>query len=271
MSVEGTVSPAWVERAGGPERVPLAPGMTLENRDRVVTGAGSRALLKLADGSAIKLGENAVLNLDGLAQKRDDRARRLVTASLDVVQGAFRFTTGIFSKLGFERDVTIRVSTVTAGIRGTDLWGKSDSERDIVCLLEGRISVNHAQTGEITMAEPLTFFVAPRQQAPLPVDKVAKAQVLQWAAQTELDAVAGAVRRGGRVRVDVRTATDRQAALRDYDALRRAGIPAVIPPVQSAGRNEYRVRIANLASERDAQAVAEKVKALGFDGAAAVR
>jgi len=266
LTVEGMVSPAWVERAAR-ERVPLEVGMTLRDQDRVVTGAGSRALLKLADGSAVKLGENAVLNLDGLAEKRDDRARKLVTASLDVVQGAFRFTTGIFSKLTFERDVKIRVATVTAGIRGTDLWGKSDSERDLVCLLEGRISVSHAQTGEITMAEPLTFFVAPRQQAPLPVDKVAEAQVLQWAAQTELDAVAGAARRGGRFRVDVSTATDRQAALRDYDALRRAGIPAVIRPVKSEADIEYRVRIANIASERDAQAVADKVKALGFASA----
>ena len=113
QSVEGTVSPAWVERAGSAERVPLAPGMTLQNRDRVVTGEGSRALLKLADGSAFKLGENATLNLDGLAEKRSDRARRLVTASLDVAQGAFRFTTGIFSKLTAERDVTITVSSVT--------------------------------------------------------------------------------------------------------------------------------------------------------------
>src|SRR5262249_23583533 len=136
MSVEGTVSPAWVERAGAADRVPLEVGMTLQNRDRVVTGSGSRALLKLADGSAVKLGENAVLNLDGLAEKQEDRARKLVTASLDVARGAFRFTPGIFARQNFDRNVTIRVATVTAGIRGTDLWGKSDDQRDLVCLLE---------------------------------------------------------------------------------------------------------------------------------------
>ena len=268
MSVEGTVSPAWVERAGGTDRVPLAPGMALGNRDRVVTGAGSRALLKLADGSAVKLGENAVLNLDGLAEKSDDRARKLVTASLDVAQGAFRFTTGIFSKLAFERDVTIRVSSVQAGIRGTDLWGKSDAERDLVCLIEGRISVNHAQTGEITMAEPQSFFVAPRQQAPLPVGKVEEKQLLQWAAETELDAVTGGARRGGRFRVNVSAATDRQSAARDQTALRRAGYPASIATAKGKSGQVYRVRIGNLASERDAQAVAANVKALGFAGAA---
>lgn len=268
MSVEGTVSPAWVERAGSAQRVPLAPGMTLQNRDRVVTGEGSRALLKLADGSAFKLGENATLNLDGLAEKRSDRARRLVTASLGVAQGAFRFTTGIFSKLTSERDVTITVPSVQAGIRGTDLWGKSDSERDLVCLLEGRITVTHAQTGEIIMAEPLTFFVVPRGAAPLPVAKVEEAQLLQWAAETELDAVTGGAQRGGRFRVDVSTATDRQAAMRDREALRRAGYPASLATVKGKAGPVHRVRIVNLSSERDAQAVADKVKALGFSGAA---
>jgi hypothetical protein len=88
LSVEGAVSPAWVERAGSAERVPLEVGMTLRNQDRVVTGAGSRALLKLADGSAVKLGENATVNLDGLAEKQGGRARKLVTASLDVARFA---------------------------------------------------------------------------------------------------------------------------------------------------------------------------------------
>jgi hypothetical protein len=267
LSVEGAVSPAWVERAGTTDRVPLEVGMTLRNQDRVVTGTGSRALLKLADGSAVKLGENAVLNLDGLAETRNDRARRLVTASLDVARGAFRFTTGIFSRQAFERDVRIRVATVTAGIRGTDLWGKSDDQRDLVCLLEGRISVSHAQTGEITMSEPLAFFIAPRQQAPLPVGKVDEAQIREWAAETELDTVAGGARRGGRFRVQVSTAPDQQAALRDYDAVRRAGYPAVIQPVKGAAGVEYRVRVVNLLSERDAQAVTEKVRALGLAGA----
>ena len=268
MSVEGAVSPAWVERADGSERVPLAVGMTLKNRDRVVTGPQSRALLKLADGSAVKLGADAVLNLDGLAEKRHGRARRLVTASLDVVQGAFRFTTGVFARLTAERDVTITVNSVQAGIRGTDLWGKSDAERDLVCLIEGRISVTHAQTGEITMAEPQTFFVAPRRQAPLPVGKVEEGRLKQWAAETELDSVTGGARRGGRFRVDVSSAPDRQSAAQDYGTLRRAGYPASMTTVKGKAGPEYRVRIGNLASERDAQAVAEKVKALGFAGAA---
>ncbi len=43
--VESVLSPAWVERAGG--RLPLSPGLELRAGDRVVTGAGARALLRM--------------------------------------------------------------------------------------------------------------------------------------------------------------------------------------------------------------------------------
>jgi hypothetical protein len=267
LSVEGAVSPAWVERAGSTDRVPLEVGMTLQNQDRVVTGFGSRALLRLADGSAVKLGENAVVNLDGLAETQNDRARKLVTASLDVARGAFRFTTGIFSRRAFERDVRIRVATVTAGIRGTDIWGKSDDRRDLVCLIEGKVEVTRGTDAPVALDQPLDFYVAPKDGSAPVKAKVDQRQLDQWAAETELGAVAGGSRRGGRFRVEVSTAPDQQAALRDYDAVRRAGYPAVIQPVKSDAAVEYRVRIVNLLSERDAQSVAEKVKALGLAGA----
>jgi hypothetical protein len=261
LTVDGVVSPAWVQRAGSAEQVPLEVGMTLRDRDRVVTGTGSRALLKLADGSAVKLGENATLNVDGLADRRDAGAKRLVTASLDVARGAFRFTTDIFAKRAAGRDVRIRVATVTTGIRGTDIWGKSDARRDLVCLIEGRIEVTRGADAPVTLDQPLDFYVAPRDGSAPTKAKVDQRQLQEWAAETELAATSGAARRGGRFRVDVSASADQQAALRDYDAARRAGFPAVVQPVKGA---EYRVRIVSVPSERDAQAIVEKLKAAGL-------
>src|SRR5262245_6562120 len=94
LTVEGVVSPAWVERGGA--RLPRAVGMRLSDKDRVITGSDSRVLLRMAEGSAVKLGENATVALDALADKQGADSRKLVTATLDVVRGAFRFTTGIF-------------------------------------------------------------------------------------------------------------------------------------------------------------------------------
>ena len=266
LTVEGVVSPAWVERGGG--RVPLAAGMRLNDKDRVVTGPGSRLLLRLAEGSAVKLGENATLALDGLAQKQGGDSGRTVTAALDVVKGAFRFTTGIFDGPRAGRDVRIKIRTVNAGIRGTDLWGKSDDKRDLVCLIEGKISVAHAQTGEFTMADPLSFFVAPRDAKPLPVAPVDSKQLEEWAAETEIQPGSGALRRGGRISVDAAVAGDPAAARGARDKLRAAGFPAVMRTVKVADREQYRVRVQNFPTQGDAAVAVGKLKTLGFTEAA---
>jgi hypothetical protein len=262
LTVEGVVSPAWVERGG--KRLPVAVGMRLNDKDRVVTGAGSRLLLRMAEGSAVKLGENATLALDGLAEKKGAGSRRVVTAALDVVKGAFRFTTGIFDSPSAGRDVRVKIRTVNAGIRGTDLWGKSDDKRDLVCLIEGKISVSHPQTGEFTMADPLSFFVAPRDKKPLPVAPVNPKQLEEWAAETEILPGSGGTRRGGRIHVDAVVSTDQAATDAIQEKLRSAGYPAVTSQVKIEDRAQYRVRVQNFPTQRDAAAAVEKLKALGL-------
>ena len=97
--------------------------------DRIATGAGSRALVKLSEGSVVKLGENGTLRLAELQPSRE-----LFKAALQVLQGAFRFTTDIVGK-GRRREVNVRVEQVTIGIRGTDVWGRSHPDRQVVLLL----------------------------------------------------------------------------------------------------------------------------------------
>ena len=122
--VEGVQMPAWVERDGA--RVPLAPGASLRSNDTLRTGADARLLVKLADGSAVKLGENAQLRLTTIETRKDS----VFVSVMNVAQGAFRFTTEILARAR-RRDVSVTVATVTAGIRGTDLWGKAAADRDI--------------------------------------------------------------------------------------------------------------------------------------------
>ena len=66
--VEGLQMPAWLIRAG--KREPLAIGTQLRTGDLINTGTGSRALLRMGDGSTVKLGENAKFSLDSMAQER---------------------------------------------------------------------------------------------------------------------------------------------------------------------------------------------------------
>jgi hypothetical protein len=132
--VQGVVMPAWLERSG--TRQPVVPGMVLQERDRIVTGANARILLTLPEGSSVKLGESAQLDLDSLSARQEGGSVFLKSA-LNVVVGAFRFTTSALNKVNNRRDVSIRLATVTAGIRGTDLWGKQGGDKRLsVCWKE---------------------------------------------------------------------------------------------------------------------------------------
>jgi hypothetical protein len=247
--VEAVQMPAWVERGGS--RVPLAPGMALAPDDDLRTGANARLLLKLAEGSSVKLGENAQLRIAQAQLRRDN----VFASTLNLLAGAFRFTTDALAKAR-RREVSISVATVTAGIRGTDLWGKAAADRDIVCLIEGRIEVARAGDPPLTMDQPLSFFIAPRGQPPLPVQPVKPEQLQQWATETEIAAGAGAARRGGRWKVVLASAESENEVLRVYQDVRTAGYAAELAPRRVDGRRAYDVRIAQLPSRAEAEALA---------------
>lgn len=257
MTVEGVQMPAWVEHASG-ARDPLAIGMALTNQDRIYTGPGARALLKLADGSLIRLGANGVLALDDLDRKKIS-AKDVVTATLDVVTGAFRFTTQALSKFRGERDVKVRIVTLTAGIRGTDLWGKAEATRDIVCLIEGKITVTRGQDA-FTMDQPLSFYIAPKDGPPLPVATVPRQKLDEWSQETEIGTGTGAVRKGGRWKVTLAEVSTQDQALGVYDGLRQAGYAAEIHPAATEAGQIYRVRISHLPNRQEAAALSAKLK-----------
>ena len=254
--VEGLQVPVWLVRAG--KREPLAVGSRLRNGDRIESGAGARVLLRLADGSMVKLGENARFTLDGMARK--NQGGGLFNASLAVLQGAFRFTTTALYNYRGARDVQVRFTTVTVGIRGTDLWGKSTEERDIVALIEGKVTLTRAGEGPVTMEQARTVYQAPRNAKALPIAPIAAEQLGLFAAETEIAAGQGALGKGGRWRVYAALADSQNDALAVYDRLRAAGYPATIDPVLADGRMVYRVRITGLLSESDGTAVAVKLK-----------
>ena len=251
--VEGVQMPAWVERDG--KRSPAAAGMELRGGDQLRTGAGSRLLVKLADGSLVKLGENGSLTLAAIAPA--PRAG-IFKAALNVLEGAFRFTTEIAAKQR-RRDVTIRVATVTAGIRGTDLWGRSRDDRQIVCLIEGRIEVGAEGEAAVTMDQPLQFYQREKGQTK-PVGFVDAKQLEQWARETEIEAGKGAARRGGKWKVQLLRAETQDAALRVYDQVRLAGYAAEIHPAKDGDKRVYIVRISNLPSKAEAESLAGTLK-----------
>jgi hypothetical protein len=252
--VDAVVTPAWIER-GGREQ-PLAVGMEVRNGDRIRTGDGARAYLKLAEGSVVKIGENASLSFFS----RSLKPKQFFRGALDIAVGAFRFTTDALDKAR-ERDVSVRVGTATIGIRGTDVWGKSDKERDLVMLIEGAIEVRRG--GEtVEMAEPLTAFVAPRSATPPGLEKVSQEQLESRARETEIEEGAGAARKGGRWNLLIGRAGTEREALDLYDIVRGEGFPARTRPLATEGGGwNYEVLLDNYPSRTEADQAALRLKA----------
>lgn len=249
--IEGVQMPAWVERAGA--RTPISPGMMLQPGDVIHTGANSRLLVRLSERSLVKLGENGQLRFSELSPTRE-----IFRAALGVLRGAFRFTTDVAAKAR-RREVNITVATVTAGIRGTDLWGRARDNTEIVCLIEGAIEVGAQGEQPVRMDQPRQFYrrVAGQTQ---PVGFVEPAQLTQWAEETEIQAGRGAARRGGRFQVHLARLERQDAALAVYDQVRAAGYAAEIRPVRQGEQLVYIVRIRNLPSRAEAQALAGQLR-----------
>ncbi|MDP2398007.1 MAG: FecR domain-containing protein [Burkholderiales bacterium] len=260
VTVEAVLSPAWVERAGG-AREPLQPGQLLRDGDRVLTGGGARALLRLAEGSAVKLGENARMGVERLSD-RGVAAERVVSGTLDVLQGAFRFTTRLFGSPQARRDINIRIVTVTAGIRGTDIWGKSSPERDVVCLIEGRIFVQHREQA-FTMQDPLSFFIAGRDGSRQSVAPVPEAQLKEWAEETEIAPASGASRSDGKLRLTLAAAADEATASALAERLRTGGYPLRLRAYRAAAGLRYELYVDGLSSAEDAAVLAAALRRAG--------
>ncbi len=251
-TVEAVQSPAWRDRGG--VTLPLAAGMELQSGDVLRTGPGARAYLMLAEGSRVKLGEGAHFAL----HTRSLQPEKSFRGALDIVAGAFRFTTAKLKK-ALPRDVAIRVGTATIGIRGTDLWGKTDKDGELVALLEGRIEI--ARAGQTTeLAQPMTYFDAPTGKAaevkPLDMETFAK-----LARQTEIMTGDGATRRNGKASVLAATAASEEAALELHERIRAAGFDVRIRLREVEGGSwSYELRLVGYASAAEAAVAAARMR-----------
>jgi hypothetical protein len=244
--VEAVQYPVWLERGG--RTVPLTPGTALQSQDRLLTGDNARVQIKMGEGSTVKLGEKAKF----VIERAEDQG--IFKATLNVLTGAFRFTTDAIKKAR-QRDVSIKVKNVTAGVRGTDLWGKSADDRDLVCLLEGKISVGSEGHPTVTLDQPLDFYQQPAGGKPV-VAKVDQKQVDLWAAETDIAKDGAAAREGGRWRVVAAIFKQRDPALALVRDLRAAGYPAELGP----DKDGVYVQVPGLAGEGDARALMSNLR-----------
>lgn len=251
VSVDSVNFPVWVER--GERRMPVAPGDRLLAGDVIQTGKRGRVWLSVEEGSVIKLGQDTRFAIERTGFREDDN-ETLYDAAFNVLKGAFRFTSGFFNALRpAKHRVDFQVGAVTAGVRGTDIWGRSADDEDFVALLEGRIEVSSAGDPPTSMDTPLTLYRKASGQAADPVAPVDVAVVASLAPETELNADVGIANRSGRYNLVLQSLQDESNVAGGLERFRSAGYPVVAREVEIEDSRYTRIQLEGLA-DREAAA-----------------
>lgn len=153
----------------------------LQVGDQVRTGKNARVWLKLPDDTVVKLGEHAMFNIQDL--KPVSSTNNVMKGSFELLRGAFRLTTP--PKATTKHDFQIKVNSITAGVRGTDIWGTSQTEKDLICLLEGQIDVQAGET-KVVLKNPKDYFIVPKNGEPVVGVLEDEATLKEWAENVEL-------------------------------------------------------------------------------------
>ncbi len=261
-TVAGVQTPAWVERAGA--RTPLQPGEILSSSDVLETGKDGRVHVALPDGSTLKLGQEARIALEQLIPPETPGG--LFRGTLNVLRGAFRYTTSKLARVNQRREVNIQIASITVAIRGTDIWGRSNTEADLVCLIEGHIRVDHAGTGAVPMNTPLSFFVVPKNAAPKDIAPVDPKKLQTWAVETEFAPARGVLTPEGGWGVQLGVFNDEPSARRLQQDLESAGYPAILTAMP--GKARYRVSVVGFNTLIEARVFAQEMRGrFGIRGA----
>src|SRR5262249_43996632 len=155
-----------------------------------------------------------------------------------------------------KRQLTVSVKTVTAGIRGTDFWGKSSERSDLVCVIEGNVEVTPPGERPFTLSEPLSFYELEGNLS-RPVRSAPLERFREWAAEVAEQEGRGIATREGKWKVTAASPRKIAEAFDVYSALRRAGYAAEIVPSKAGEERVYSVRLANFESEKDARSAVE--------------
>ncbi len=123
------------------ERKNIKKGMSLYDKDRIITGSnGFAKYIYLDDGSLIKVHKNAEVYVYGAIDKRS------IVKQINVTEGNVKFEV---SKQGGE-DFTVITPTSVASVKGTDFWLKTDDEDgDQFFGLSGLVNVTNIESNTL--------------------------------------------------------------------------------------------------------------------------
>ena len=254
--VTAVQSPAWLVHAG--RTMPLKPGMQVGDGDTLRTALGGRVYISLPEHSTVKLGENTEFATPTM-QMAHDQQGSMFKSVLHVLKGVFRFTTSLIGK-SERRQVDIQVGTATIGLRGTDVWGRAGTDGSLVALLEGKISMDMPGHATMMMEQPMHYMTMATGGTDMKMNMpVTQDNVADWAAQTDVAAGSGVLTNDGKWVVALVSSTSDVDAAHLMKKLADAGYPSEDVMVMVKGKEWHRLVIRQVASLKDAKALADKV------------
>lgn len=141
--------PAIVNRGGN--SIPLEKGTTLEEGDRMETGAKGLIKARMADNTLLAVGPKSVLTVDAYAYDAKSNTR---TARMTAKWGLFRVW--VTKKVKANSVFEIQTPTAVAGVRGTHFMGLVTTTTSAIASIEGRVAVRSADKnigGEVTLLD----------------------------------------------------------------------------------------------------------------------
>jgi len=129
-----TTSVGEVSWLRGDAELLLRRGDAVEIQDQVNTGEDARVVMRMNDGSLITLGGDTTMVFSHWDYQAGSGES---SAQLELMEGAFRFVTGLVTKQA-DPDLTVMTPSGNIGVRGTDFWGGYlDADALDVILLDG--------------------------------------------------------------------------------------------------------------------------------------
>ena len=135
QSVDGRM---FVAGSGGADLVPLAPGDAVDGGELIRTGAGSRAVLELADGSRIEAAGLTTFRVD--ARRRGDRIR--VDRGSVIVQAAKQEN----------RSLVVSTQEMLVSVKGTIFAVTHGVKGSRVSVIEGEVEVEQGRKRQNLLA-----------------------------------------------------------------------------------------------------------------------
>ena len=165
--------------------VALSPGSVILANDILSTGRGSRALIQHPGTGTIKLGESARVRVVSVNNNKQQHYR------FEVLRGAFRYYPALTQSASQKSTVAITIGDINTELYSAAIWGRSNLEKDLFCLIEGTVVVDATGDDRQQLQQSLAVYLKPKGEKALPVGRVDTDLLRSWLSETDLDSLRG--------------------------------------------------------------------------------